>query len=44
MSTTPATLEVTRILQDKATHLRIDSILATTAAESGHHDQLRFSR
>ena len=36
MSTTTAPLKVTRILQDKATHLRIDSIRATTAAGSGH--------
>jgi transketolase len=36
MSTTTAPLEVTQILQDKATHLRIDSIRATTAAGSGH--------
>lgn len=36
MSTTTTPLEVTQILQDKATHLRIDSIRATTAAGSGH--------
>src|SRR5580692_10636567 len=36
MSTKTAPPEVTQILQDKATHLRIDSIRATTAAGSGH--------
>jgi transketolase len=36
MSTTVAPLQITQILHDKATHLRIDSIRATTAAGSGH--------
>jgi transketolase len=36
MVTAAADINVTKMLQDKATHLRIDSIRATTAAGSGH--------
>ena len=36
MVTTAASIDVTKMLQDKATRLRIDSIRATTAAGSGH--------
>src|SRR6516162_1331926 len=36
MVTTAAGVNLLKMLQDKATHLRIDSIRATTAAGSGH--------
>src|ERR1700758_5061055 len=36
MVTTAASVNLLKLLQDKATRLRIDSIRATTAAGSGH--------
>jgi transketolase len=36
MTTAPANVELIKILEDKSTRLRIDSIRATTAAGSGH--------
>src|SRR5579883_1787148 len=36
MVTTAASVNLVKLLQDKATRLRIDSIRATTAAGSGH--------